>query len=57
MVKVSKNENILLGSSKWNSVVNISLNQYYKAINTSYARYKGVCFPGGISVGEKVSGQ
>lgn len=27
---------------------NISLNQHYKAVNTSYARYKGVCFPGDI---------
>lgn len=56
MVKVSRNEYKLLGSSKWNSVVNISLNEYYKAVNTSCARYKGVCFPGDISVGEKVSG-
>lgn len=48
MVKVSKNEYKLLGISNWNSVVNISLNQYYKAVSHSYARYKGVCFPGDI---------
>lgn len=53
--KVSRNEYRLLGSSMCNSVGNIFLKQCYETLDTSCARYKGVCFPGDIAIGENAN--